>query len=219
MSEGSLTFIHQHVPGKGKAAKTTLLMLHGTGGNENDLLDLGRTLLPGATMLSPRGKVLENGMPRFFRRLAEGVFDVDDLQRRTYELADFVRDACEAYSLDAHQMVAVGYSNGANIAASTLLLRPEALDAAILFRPMVPFVPDQLPDLSEKRILVAAGRHDPVANPAETRHLMELFSTAGAAVQVHWHDGGHELGDEDISAAQNWLSTIAGTVDPKRRDR
>lgn len=206
MTAPNLDFVHRFVPGEGAAAGTTFLLLHGTGGNEDDLLHLGSTLLPGATLLSPRGKVLENGMPRFFRRLAEGVFDLDDLQQRTHELADFVRDACIAYSLDAHRVAAVGYSNGANIAASILLLRPETLSAAILFRPMVPFVPKQLPDLGGKRILVAAGRHDPIANPDHARRLVELFANAGATVEVRWQDAGHEFGEDDMMAARTWLS-------------
>lgn len=208
MSAGSLSFIHRHVSGEGNAAATTLLLLHGTGGNENDLVDLGETLLPGAALLSPRGKVLENGMPRFFRRLAEGVFDIDDLQRRTHQLADFVAEACEAYSLSPRQIVAVGYSNGANIAASTLLLRPRALAAAVLFRAMVPLVPKQLPDLSGKSILLSAGQHDPIANPTETRRLADLFSAANAAVETLWQSSGHELGKGDIAVARAWLRKL-----------
>jgi len=203
MNERGLSFVHRYVPGEGGGA--TLLLLHGTGGNESDLLELGAGLLPGGTLLSPRGKVLENGMPRFFRRLAEGVFDVDDLQRRTHELADFIEEASSAYSLDPRRIVAIGYSNGANIAASTLLLRPEALAAAILFRPMVPLVPAAMPDLSGKSVLIAGAKHDPIAHPAETGRLVELFSTAGAAVEVHWRDGGHELGEDDIVAARAWM--------------
>src|SRR5438093_4095070 len=132
-------FIHQLVPGN---SKRTLLLLHGTGGNERDLIPLGHDLDPNASLLSPRGKVLENGMPRFFRRLAEGVFDLEDLQKRTHELADFVVSAAEHYKIDIKHIVAVGYSNGANIAASILLLRPEVLSAAVLFRAMVPLVPE-----------------------------------------------------------------------------
>ena len=135
-------FIHEFVAGK---SNRTLLLLHGTGGNERDLIPLGRELDPNAALLSPRGKILENGMPRFFRRLAEGVFDLEDLKKRTHELADFVVAAADRYKIDIHNIVAVGYSNGANIAASMLLLRPEILSAAILFRAMLPLVPDQQP--------------------------------------------------------------------------
>ena len=132
-------FIHEFVPGK---SERTLLLLHGTGGNEHDLIPVGREIDPNAALLSPRGKILENGMPRFFRRLAEGVFDIEDLKQRTNELADFIAAAAKQYNLVANQVVAVGYSNGANIAASMLLLRPEILHAAILFRAMVPLVPE-----------------------------------------------------------------------------
>src|SRR6187401_91570 len=138
-------FIHEFLPGN---SSRTLLLLHGTGGNERDLISLGRELDPNAALLSPRGKVLENGMPRFFRRLAEGVFDLEDLKYRTNELADFVIAAAQHYGFASDNVVAVGYSNGANIAASILLLRPQVLSAAVLFRAMVPVIPDKLPDLS-----------------------------------------------------------------------
>lgn len=206
MNAPSLSFIHQYVPGEGEAARTTLLLLHGTGGNENDLLDLGRRLLPDAALLSPRGKVLENGMPRYFRRLAAGVFDVDDLQRRTHELTDFIEQACTTYSLDIARVVAVGYSNGANIAASVLFLRPARLAAAVLFRPMVPFVSAEMPDLTGKEVFIAGGLRDGVADPKGTRRLQKLLLDAGAAVDLHWHDGGHELGQDDIVAARDWLN-------------
>ena len=153
--------IHEFVSG---SSERTLLLLHGTGGNEHDLIPLGRELDPTAALLSPRGKVLENGMPRFFRRVAEGVFDLDDLKKRTHELADFVVGASRHYRLAATHIVAVGYSNGANIATSMLLLRPEILHAAILFRAMVPFVPDNLADLSSARVWIGAGNQDPIEN-------------------------------------------------------
>ncbi len=205
MSADTLSFVHRFVPGEGPAGASTLLLLHGTGGDENDLLALGGTLLPGAALLSPRGNVLENGMPRFFRRLAEGVFDIDDLQRRTHELADFIEQASANYSLGTSRVVAVGYSNGANIAASLLLLRPQVLAAAVLFRPMVPFIPTQLPDLTAKRIFIAGGLHDSVVNPEGARRLQELLVEAGAVVRFNWHGGGHELGEDDIVAARDCL--------------
>src|SRR5919106_2243449 len=145
MTTPDLGFVHRFLPGA--PSLPVLLLLHGTGGDESDLLPLGEALLPGAARLSPRGKVLENGMPRFFRRLAEGVFDLDDLRRRTQELADFVEAAAAAYGLGERRPVAVGFSNGANIAAAMLLLRPGVLSGALLIRPMVPLVPDTLPDL------------------------------------------------------------------------
>src|SRR2546423_11140795 len=152
-------FIHQFVPGN---SKRTLLLLHGTGGNERDLIQLGRELDPNASLLSPRGKVLEKGMPRFFRRLAEGIFDLEDLKKRTHELADFVVSAAEHYKIDIKQIVAVGYSNGANMAASMLLLRPEVLSAAVLFRAMGRLVPGTLPNLESGRIWIGAGDSDSI---------------------------------------------------------
>ncbi|MEX1159153.1 MAG: alpha/beta hydrolase, partial [Thermomicrobiales bacterium] len=157
-----LGFVHRWVAGDADAALPTLLLLHGTGGNENDLLSLGSLLLPGASVLSPRGKVSENGASRFFRRLAEGVFDVEDLIARTYELADFVGAAAKQYGFDPGNVVAVGYSNGANIASSMLLLRPGTLAGAVLLRPMVPLEPDSPPDLSGTPVYLGAGRLDPI---------------------------------------------------------
>ena len=170
-------FIHEFVAG---SSARTLLLLHGTGGNERDLIPLGRELDPNASLLSPRGKVLENGRPRFFRRLAEGVFDVEDLTKRTHELADFVIAATQRYKIDMKNIVAVGYSNGANIAASILLLRPETLSAAILFRAMVPLVPETQPNLSSVRVWIGAGTFDPIIPASETKRLEELLRGAGA---------------------------------------
>jgi phospholipase/carboxylesterase len=160
---------------KGKASYATLLLLHGTGGNEEDLIPLGQQIAPYAAILSVRGKVLENGIPRFFRRLAEGVFDIEDLKFRTYELADFVEQASKVYGFDLSQLVAVGYSNGANIAASSLLLRPAIMSFAILFRPMVPLIPEMFPDLSTKHVFISAGLHDP--NSSESRNKESFQST------------------------------------------
>src|SRR5256714_4646349 len=174
-------FIHEFVPG---SSKRTLLLLHGTGGNERDLIPLGRDLDPDASLLSPRGKVLENGMPRFFRRLAEGVFDLEDLKKRTHELADFVIAAAKHYQIDITSLIAVGYSNGANIAASMLLLRPETLSGAILFRAMVPLIPEMQPDLSSARVWIGAGSNDPIVPASETKELSELFRAAGADVTI-----------------------------------
>src|SRR5687767_6457603 len=186
-------FVHRFAPGADVAAAPTLLVLHGTGGDENDLVGLGRAMLPGANVLSPRGKVLENGMPRFFRRLAEGVFDLEDLKARTQELADFVRVGVGEYGFDAGRVFAAGYSNGANIAASTLLLRPGTLAGAVLLRPMVPLVPDPPPDLTGTAVLIEAGRADVIAPPAQTRALAELLRTCGAEVDVVNQAAGHQL--------------------------
>src|SRR5881394_853373 len=195
-------FIHEFVPG---SSKRTLLLLHGTGGNERDLIPLGRELDPNASLLSPRGKVLENGMPRFFRRLSEGVFDLEDLKKRTHELADFVISAAEHYKIDNQQIVAVGYSNGANIAASMLLLRPEILSAAILFRAMVPLIPETQPNLSSVRVWIGAGTFDPIVPASETKELAELLRGAGADVTIRFFEGGHQLTQLDIHAAHEWL--------------
>lgn len=186
----------------------TLLLLHGTGGSEDDLIQLGREISQSASILSPRGKVLENGAPRFFRRLAQGVFDLEDLKFRTNELADFVKNASKIYSFDAQNVVAVGYSNGANIAASLLLLRPEVLSAAILFRPMIPLIPDRALDLSEKNIFVSSGLHDPIVPKRETERLVDLFKGSGANIIIHWEESGHELTMEEITEARKWLSII-----------
>jgi predicted esterase len=182
-------------------------MLHGTGGNEEDLVPLGRRLLPGSAILSPRGKVLENGMPRFFRRLAEGVFDANDLVARTDELAGFVDKASETYGFDAGKVVAVGYSNGANIAASTLLLHPRVLAGAVLLRPMVPFTLQGAPDLSRTRILIEAGTDDALIPKELPAELAKILESAGARVKLRWQEGGgHTLTEADVEAAREWLS-------------
>jgi phospholipase/carboxylesterase len=195
-------FIHEFVPG---SSSRTFLLLHGTGGNERDLIAPGRELDPNAALLSPRGKVLENGMPRFFRRLAEGVFDIEDLKYRTDELADFVTAAAQQYGFVTDQLFAVGYSNGANIAASMLLLRPEITRRAILFRAMVPLIPDTLPELSSARIWIGAGDQDPIIPASATKRLAELLRSAGADVTIRFANAGHGLTNGDIEAARHWL--------------
>lgn len=200
-----LGFAHRYVPGTDPDAPP-LLLLHGTGGTEDDLLPLGKTLAPGAALLSPRGKVLERGMPRFFRRLAEGVFDEDDLRRRADELAQFLAAAREAYGMRSAP-VAVGFSNGANMAAALLLLHPGALGGAVLFRAMVPLTPDPLPDLSGTPAALFAGRFDPMAPPPQTEALAGLLRGAGASVTVQWTDAGHALTAGDVEAAREWMVT------------
>src|SRR5918998_5711723 len=204
-----LGFTHRYIPSLdvGDRAGLTLLLLHGTGGNEDDLLPLGRELDPNAGLLSPRGKILEGGrIPRFFRRLAEGVFDIEDLKFRTLELAIFVEKASTIYEFDARHVIAVGYSNGANIAASMLLLKPQTLTGAILFRAMVPLVPDNLPDISDKHIIMSSGLRDPIATRQEAERLSGLLKQANAVVDLQWQNSGHELTQEDIHAARQWLS-------------
>lgn len=187
----------------------TLLMLHGTGGNEHDLVGLAKSIAPGATILSPRGRVLENGMPRFFRRLAEGVFDMEDLHARTAELADWIESFAKANGVAGQPIVAVGFSNGANIAGSLLLSRPGLLAGAILLRPMVPFVPDPLPSLEGTRVLISAGTQDQLMSPDESTRLEGLLSACGADVELAWQQGGHSLMQSDLDAARNWFANSA----------
>jgi phospholipase/carboxylesterase len=202
--DSDLSFIHRSIPPKEKS-KTTLLVLHGTGGDEDDLIPLAKMIDDQAAILSPRGKVLENGMPRFFRRLAEGVFDIEDLKLRTNELADFVTKASRKYNFDPKSVIALGYSNGANIAASMLLLGPESLKGAILFRAMIPLQPETTPDLSDKRIFVSAGRYDSIIPQDKTIELVRLFESAGANVTMNWEDSTHALTQGEIEKAKNWL--------------
>jgi phospholipase/carboxylesterase len=200
----TLSFIHRYEP-SARAGAPTLLLLHGTGGNESDLLPLGRMIAPGAALLSPRGKVLENGMPRFFRRLAEGVFDEQDVVRRANELADFIAEARERYGLPAP--VAVGYSNGANIAAAVLLLRPAALAGAVLLRPMMPLRSAPAVELDGKPVLLLSGAMDPIAAASSTARLVSALGAAGADVLHRERPAGHELSQADITAARSWLAS------------
>ena len=212
MTPPDLGYTHRFLPGA--PDKPVLLLLHGTGGDENDLLPLGEALLPGAPRLSPRGKVLEHGMPRFFRRLAEGVFDLDDLRRRTNELADFAEGAMAAYGLAGRRLVAVGFSNGANIAAAMLLLRPGVLGGALLIRPMVPLVPETLPDLAGVPVLINAGQADPLVPAPQSEALAKLLADAGAAVDVRWIPAGHALTREDLTVGKTWfgISSLSRTT-------
>lgn len=201
-----LGFIHQFVHG---ASERTLLLLHGTGGDENDLLPLGRELDPAAGLLSPRGRVLERGHLRFFRRLAEGVFDLEDLRERTENLADFILAAAQLYRFDPAKLVAVGYSNGANIAASVLLRRPEVLRAAILLRAMVPFMPEELPDLRGVRVWIGGGKQDTIIPRANTERLAEMLGRAGAEVTTRFFDADHGLTNTELVLAKRWLDGLA----------
>jgi phospholipase/carboxylesterase len=195
-------FIHKFVPG---TSGRTLVLLHGTGGTESDLLGLGRALDPDAALLSLRGKVLENGMPRFFRRLAEGVFDEEDLIFRAHELADFVHAAAEYYVFAQNKAIAVGYSNGANVAGGILLLRPETFQGAALLRPMVPLVPENLPELKGAPVLVAAGNHDPIVPVENARELVALLRRAGADVTAFFENASHGLTETTVATTQRWL--------------
>lgn len=209
--KNQLGFVHKFIPSEGSKDQNsvTLLLLHGTGGDETDLIPIARMLdITNASILSPRGKVIENGMPRYFRRLSEGIFDIEDLKFRTNELAEFVQNASKTYALNLNRIVAIGYSNGANIAASVLLLRPEILSNAILFRPMIPLVPNTLPNLSSKRVLISAGLHDPIVASYQTKDLFDLLEKVGAKVSIQWQNSGHELTQRDIVAARKLLSLL-----------
>jgi phospholipase/carboxylesterase len=212
MSE--LTFVHRFEPGTRKGARP-LLLLHGTGGDENDLVPLGRMAAPGAALLSPRGRVLERGMPRFFRRLAEGVFDEEDVRSRAHELADFVAAARAAY--DLAPPVALGYSNGANIAAAVMLLRPEALAGAVLLRAMVPLAHSRAGGgldggLEGVAALIVSGAQDPIAPAENAARLKTMLERAGATVEQRVLPGGHELSQADIRLAREWIAAHEATT-------
>lgn len=209
-STHSLGFAHRFVqgdPGAGGGAGWTVLLLHGTGGDENDLIPLGRALAPGAALLSPRGNVLEGAMPRFFRRLAEGVFDQEDLERRTGELVSFVRAAASHYHLDANRVMAAGFSNGANIAASVLLRHPAVLRGAVLLSPMMPFEPRDHVSLADTRVFIGAGQNDPIVPVAQVDRLAAVLRERGAQVTVHWESGGHGISQREVGAARRWVES------------
>jgi len=210
-----LDFVHVFQPAS-NADAPVLLLLHGTGGNEHDLVPLAPLLAPGAGVLSPRGKVLENGMPRFFRRLAEGVFDLEDLKFRTAELARFIDAAAAKYRIDRARLVAVGFSNGANIAASLLLLSPGALGGAILFRAMVPLEPESMAALPDTPVLLSNGRMDPLVSVPETERLKTMLQSAGADVTLVWQTSGHQLTQNDLDAARQWLASLKLFPSPDR---
>jgi phospholipase/carboxylesterase len=195
----------KHIFNKGQdPTKPTFLLLHGTGGNELDLLPLAGSIDDEASVLSVRGNVLENGMPRFFRRLAEGIFDEEDLIFRTKELNDFLDEAAEKYGFDRDNIIAIGYSNGANIAASLLFHDQNALKGAILHHPMVPRKGMELPDLTGKSVFIAAGTNDPICSPMESAELQSLLEKANANVELHWENRGHQLTMQEVEAGAIW---------------
>lgn len=203
MESGS-DFIHLFEAGSGDR---TLLLLHGTGGSERDLLPLGRDFAPDANLLSPRGQVSENGMPRFFRRLAEGVLDVPDLKERTGQLALFLEQAASEYGFSPARTVAVGFSNGANIASSLLLLRPGLIAGACLLRPMIPYPFPHGLDLAGTRVLICAGGRDPLIPTGEPERLADSFREAGAEVEFSLDpDAGHGLARTDLAAGKAWFA-------------
>lgn len=200
-----MDYTHRFIPAPVTPSHRVLLLLHGTGGNENDMIPLGRDLDPAAAILSLRGNVLENGMPRFFRRLSEGVFDEEDVIRRAHELADFIAVAAAKYSFDPASLTAVGYSNGANVAAAVLLLRPGVLSRAIFFRAMVPLTPAIQPTLADTRVLICSGNHDPIVPVENAEHLAAMLRQAGADVTLRFEEAGHQLVFAEIAHAKNWL--------------
>ncbi|MHB8567536.1 MAG: alpha/beta hydrolase [Nitrososphaerales archaeon] len=197
-------FTHKFLP----SGRRIFLALHGTGGDENDLIPLAKEIDEKASILSPRGRVLENGMPRFFRRFAEGVFDIEDLKFRTQELAEFVVASSREYKFQLSDVIALGYSNGANIAASLLLLRPDVLSSAILFRATLPLEAETLPDLSGKKVFISAGKYDQLIPGEGTIRLEELLKKCHAQVELHWQESNHGLVSQDVIDAKRWLQSL-----------
>ncbi|MBK5187447.1 MAG: alpha/beta hydrolase [Gemmatimonadaceae bacterium] len=213
-SAADLELVHRFTTGEPPNASTTLLLLHGTGGDENDLVPLGQSLLPGAAILSPRGAVRERGAPRFFARLAEGVFDLEDLALRTQQLIRFVHGAIVKYDLDAGKIIAVGFSNGANIAASVLLTGPRIFAQAVLFRAMVPFEPTQPAKLGGMPVLLSSGQWDPIATPEQARRPQSLLTVAGATTTINFFNAGHALTRDDVTTAAAWIAATTGPAPP-----
>jgi phospholipase/carboxylesterase len=201
-----LGFIHRFVPASDPTSNETLVVLHGTGGDENDLISIGQAIAPGAAILSPRGNVLENGAPRFFRRLAEGVFDPKEVRSRAEELARFVRAAAVTYRLDAARIFAFGYSNGANVASTVMLVEPRVFVGAILLRPMLVYEPTEKVDLDGSSVLISAGRMDPIVPTESVDRLVELLESARADVTVKWQLAGHNLVPSEVREAADWLA-------------
>ena len=197
----------QHIFEKG-SKPITFLLLHGTGGTEHDLIGLAKEIDADANILSVRGQILENGMPRFFKRLSAGVFDMDDLRFRTDELKQFVDDAAKKYGFDREKVVAIGYSNGANIAANLLFRHANTLAGAILHHPMVPDREVKIESLQGVKVWAGAGTNDTMCPPFETNDLQALLQEAGAAVSVDWFDYGHQLTKVEVMAAKNWYKKV-----------
>ena len=194
----------KHIFQKGDSSKPVFLLLHGTGGNESDLLPLAEIIDPNASILSVRGNVSENGMPRFFKRLAAGVFDEEDLKLRTKELYEFIQESAENFSFDSKKVVPIGYSNGANIAANLLFHYENIFEKAILFHPMVPMRGIDLPDMSQTSVFIGAGENDPICLPEETKELANLLHSAQASVFIQWEKMGHQLTRSEVDSAKKW---------------
>ncbi|MEX2110432.1 MAG: alpha/beta hydrolase [Gemmatimonadaceae bacterium] len=203
---GELGFVHRFRPPGNPGSADTIVVLHGTGGNEDDLIGIAQTVAPGAAVISPRGKVLENGAPRFFRRLAEGVFDPAEVRSRGEELAKFIREAAERYGRDPKRVFALGYSNGANIASTLMLIDPGVIRAAVLLRPMLVFQPEEETDLTGTSALISAGRVDPLVPTASVEALAQLLEARGTEVTLKWQLGGHNLVPNEVKDAADWFS-------------
>ena len=201
-----LGFIHRFVPAKDAGSDQTLLVLHGTGGDENDLIGIGQAIAPGAAILSPRGNVLENGAPRFFRRLTEGVFDPKEVRSRAEELVRFIRAATLSYGLDPGRIFALGYSNGANVASTVMLVEPGVLQASILLRPLLVYEPTEERDLDGSAVFISAGRMDPIVPTDSVERLVKLFESAHADVTLKWQLAGHTLVPSEVREAADWLA-------------
>lgn len=201
-----LGFIHRFEPAGDSPSGDTLIVLHGTGGDENDLVGIGQAIAPGAAIVSPRGNVLENGAPRFFRRLAEGVFDPKEVRSRAEELARFIRAAVVTYRLDPARVFALGYSNGANVASTVMLVEPGTLQGAVLLRPMVVYEPTEKHDLNGSSVFISAGRMDPIVPIDSVERLVHLFESAHAEVTLKWQLTGHSLTPSDVRDAAEWFA-------------
>jgi len=208
MSAAGDLHVHRFVPAADPGISRTILALHGTGGDENDLIPLAQAVFPGAAVLSPRGNVLEGSSPRFFRRSAPGVLDLEDLAARTEELAQFVQVAAEEYGFDAANVMAIGFSNGANIAVSMLLSQSTILRGAVLLSPMLPFVPDESPDLDGTAVFIGAGNLDQMVPIQQVDQLEHILANAGALVTMHKEDVGHTITDREVMAAQQWAKML-----------
>jgi phospholipase/carboxylesterase len=210
----SLGFVHRYLPPTDRAQRATMLLLHGTGGDENDLISFGQAVAPGAALLSPRGGTTENGAPRFFRRIAEGRFDPAEVRTRAADLAAFIRAAATEYRLDPDAIFALGYSNGANIASTVMFIEPSLLKGAILFRPMVVLDVEERLSLSGRAVLIGAGRLDPIVPSDQPERLAAMFRERGATVTVSWQVSGHNLTPADIREAARWfqMQSLAGAA-------
>jgi len=206
MTEKDLGFIHRFAPPEEPPSGETFIVLHGTGGDENDLIGIGQAVAPGAAILSPRGNVLENGAPRFFKRLAEGVFDPKEVRSRAEELARFIRAAISKYDLDPNRVHALGYSNGANIASTVMFIDPGLLQSAVLLRPMLVFEPEKQNDLSGSAVFISAGRMDPIVPASSVERLVELLEASHAEVTLKWQLVGHNLVPSEVREAADWFA-------------